>query len=146
MWCKFGHVTFKIRGQPRVEGRLVRLDTDSERDLYFIAEQPAPAPHLARPEGRAASAHMCLSLTQIFRSAHTCLLASSIQTQNAKPWTPTKEECKAPGYMVQWPYLQQTNGYLPASSSASVYLSQYSLFDALGVRFLQFEVLGVRCL
>ena len=25
-----------------------------QRDWYFIAEQPAPAPHLARPEGRAA--------------------------------------------------------------------------------------------
>ena len=24
------------------------------REWYFIAEQPAPAPHLARPEGRAA--------------------------------------------------------------------------------------------
>jgi hypothetical protein len=29
---------------------------------YFIAEQPAPAPHLARPEGRAAPAHLCLLL------------------------------------------------------------------------------------
>jgi len=28
------------------------------RDWYFIAEQPAPAPHLARPEGRAALTHM----------------------------------------------------------------------------------------
>jgi len=29
------------------------------RDWYFIAEQPAPAPHFARPEGRAALTHMC---------------------------------------------------------------------------------------
>ena len=28
-----------------------------QRDWYFIAEQPAPAPHLARPEGRAALTH-----------------------------------------------------------------------------------------
>ena len=28
------------------------------RDWYFIAEQPAPAPHLARPEGRAALTHI----------------------------------------------------------------------------------------
>ena len=28
-----------------------------ERDWYIIAEQPAPAPHLARPEGRAALTH-----------------------------------------------------------------------------------------
>jgi len=27
-------------------------------ERYFIAEQPAPAPHLASPEGRAALAHM----------------------------------------------------------------------------------------
>ena len=25
----------------------------------FLAEQPAPAPHLARPEGRAVLTHMC---------------------------------------------------------------------------------------
>jgi len=30
-----------------------------QRDWYFFAEQPAPAPHLARPEARAALAHMC---------------------------------------------------------------------------------------
>ena len=29
------------------------------RDWYFIAEQPAPASHLARPEGRAALTNMC---------------------------------------------------------------------------------------
>ena len=31
----------------------------SFRDWYLIAEQPAPAPHLARPDGRAALTHMC---------------------------------------------------------------------------------------
>ena len=30
-----------------------------QRDLYFIAEQPAPAPHLAHTEGRAALTYMC---------------------------------------------------------------------------------------
>ena len=30
------------------------------RDWYSIAEQPAPAPHLARPEGRAALTHVCV--------------------------------------------------------------------------------------
>ena len=32
---------------------------DLKRDWYCIAEQPAPAPHLARPEGRAALTHVC---------------------------------------------------------------------------------------
>ena len=29
------------------------------RDWYFIAKQSAPAPHLERPEARAALTHMC---------------------------------------------------------------------------------------
>ena len=29
------------------------------KDWHFIAERPAPALHLARPEGRAALAHVC---------------------------------------------------------------------------------------
>ena len=29
------------------------------RDWYFIAQQPAPSPRLARPEGRAALTHIC---------------------------------------------------------------------------------------
>ena len=37
----------------------MRYKVAHERDWYFIAEQPAPAPHLARPEGRAAFTHMC---------------------------------------------------------------------------------------
>jgi len=36
---------------------LVGLALKVQRDWYFIAEQPAPAPHLARPEGRAALTH-----------------------------------------------------------------------------------------
>ena len=31
----------------------------STPDWYLIAEQPTPAPHLERPEGRAALTHMC---------------------------------------------------------------------------------------
>jgi len=34
-------------------------DLAARRDWYLIAKQPAPAPHLARPEGRAALTHMC---------------------------------------------------------------------------------------
>ena len=37
----------------------VRIRSKSVRNWYFIAEQPSPAPHLARPEGRAALTHMC---------------------------------------------------------------------------------------
>ena len=29
-----------------------------QKGLYLIAKQPAPAPHLARPKGRAALTHM----------------------------------------------------------------------------------------
>ena len=29
------------------------------RDWYCFPEQPVPAPHLARPEGRAVLTHMC---------------------------------------------------------------------------------------
>ena len=32
--------------------------SSAESDWYLIAEQPAPAPHLARPEGRAALTHI----------------------------------------------------------------------------------------
>ena len=31
----------------------------AQRNWWFIAEQPAPSPHHARPEGRAALTHMC---------------------------------------------------------------------------------------
>jgi len=39
--------------------RKVKPEFPRPRDRYFIAEQPAPAPYLARPEGRAALKHMC---------------------------------------------------------------------------------------
>ena len=56
-----------------------RLLPRVQRDCYLIAEQPAPAPHLARPEGRAALTHMC-SLTESRMdsiSTDSCSAASS---------------------------------------------------------------------
>ena len=38
------------------------------RDWYFIAEQPAPAPHLARPEGRAALRIVLVTALRVSRS------------------------------------------------------------------------------
>ena len=43
----------------------------AEREWCFIAEQPAPAPHLARPEGRAAITHLCQLLCSV--SAALCM-------------------------------------------------------------------------
>jgi len=42
-----------------------RSTVPTVRDWYVIAEQPAPAPHLARPEGRAARTHMCELLCSV---------------------------------------------------------------------------------
>jgi len=42
---------FSLISRPRV--------IKKKRRRYFIAEQPAPAPHLARLEGRAAHTHIC---------------------------------------------------------------------------------------
>jgi len=39
------------------------------RDWYFIAEQPTPVPHLARPEGRSVLTHMWL-LLRLSRTIH----------------------------------------------------------------------------
>ena len=38
------------------------------RDLYFIAEQPAPAPHLAHPEGCAALRIVLVTVSRVSRS------------------------------------------------------------------------------
>jgi len=47
-------------GEDPLELVVVRLhQPPAQRDKYSIAEQPAPAPHLARLEGRAALTHMC---------------------------------------------------------------------------------------
>ena len=35
------------------------------RNWHLIAEQPGPAPHLARTEGRATLTHMCKSLCSV---------------------------------------------------------------------------------
>ena len=42
---------------------------DGERDWYFIAEQPAPAPHLAQPEGCAA---LRIVLVTVPRASRSC--------------------------------------------------------------------------
>ena len=39
-----------------------------KRDWYFIAEQPAPAPHLALPEGRAALRIVLVTVPRVSRS------------------------------------------------------------------------------
>ena len=41
---------------PVLSGVLMHTNSTCKRDWYFIAEQPAPAPHLAHPEGCAAVA------------------------------------------------------------------------------------------
>ena len=40
-----------------------------ERDWYFIAEQPAPAPHLAHPEGCAALRIVLVTVPRVSRGA-----------------------------------------------------------------------------
>ena len=53
----FGTAVPLMRGSVRESGRL------RERDWYFIAEQPAPAPHLAHPEGCAALRIVLVTVT-----------------------------------------------------------------------------------
>ena len=43
-------------------------DSRSEKDWYFMAEQPAPAPHRARPDGRAAPCFVLFTLPRVSRS------------------------------------------------------------------------------
>ena len=43
-------------------------DEITNRDWYVIAEQPAPAPHLARPEGRAALRIVLVTVPRVNRS------------------------------------------------------------------------------
>jgi len=50
----------------RVQGLGASLG--GKRDWYFIAEQPAPAPHLARPEGRAALHIVLVTFPRVSRS------------------------------------------------------------------------------
>ena len=38
-----------------------------QRDWYFIAEQPAPAPHLAHPEGRSALRLVLVTVPRVSR-------------------------------------------------------------------------------
>ena len=44
-----------------------------QRDLYFIAEQPAPAPHLAHPEGCAALRIVLVTVPRVSRSCEQFL-------------------------------------------------------------------------
>jgi len=50
-----------------VEAR-IRWDPFKRRDWYFIAEQPAPAPHLAHPEGCAALRIVLVTVPRVCRS------------------------------------------------------------------------------
>ena len=47
---------------------LRRPDLLIQRDWYFIAEQPAPAPHLAHPEGCAALRIVLVTVPRVSRS------------------------------------------------------------------------------
>ena len=44
------------------------IGSAAERDWYFIAEQPAPALHLAHPEGRAALRIVLVTVPRVSRS------------------------------------------------------------------------------
>ena len=45
--------------------RALSLLNTSVRDWYLLAEQPAPAPHLARPEGRAALPNVLVTAPRV---------------------------------------------------------------------------------
>ena len=47
---------------------LLELAASSSRDWYFIAEQPAPAPHLAHPEGCAALRIVLVTVPRVSRA------------------------------------------------------------------------------
>ena len=48
--------------------------------LYLITKQPAPAPHLARPERRAAITHMCSLLCPVSAALASLFQMDSIST------------------------------------------------------------------
>ena len=52
---------------------------NTKRAWHFIAGQPAPAPHLAHPEGRAALTHMCGLLCSVSAAQSTMTLSSALQ-------------------------------------------------------------------
>ena len=52
-------------------GRLFHGNGHS-RDRYFIAEQPAPAPHLAHPEGYAALRIVLVTVPRVSRNCEHC--------------------------------------------------------------------------
>ena len=55
-------------GVPRTHVQLGRLLSSEQRDQYFIAEEPAPAPHLAHPEGCAAMRIVLVNVPRVNRS------------------------------------------------------------------------------
>jgi hypothetical protein len=51
--------TFQVGTSSLGRGMMWGYGPGRQRYWYDIAEQPAPAPHLAHTEGRAAVTHMC---------------------------------------------------------------------------------------
>ena len=64
----------------------------AHRDCYFIAEQPAPAPHLAHSEGRAALRVVLVTVPRVSRSCEhfsdgfDLHLLQWGRTHGVKPW------------------------------------------------------------
>ena len=80
-----------------------------QRDWYFIAEQPAPAPHLARPEGRAALTHVLIAVPRVSRSCElfpdgSDLLLLLLCTTLRKLYL-TKKGAPLPRPLVEGPWL-----------------------------------------
>ena len=93
--------------RPRETGRDCRRGTlPLQRDWYFIAEHPAPAPHPANPEGCVTLRIVLVTVPRVSRSCENCpdgfdlylpLLPIHLQGYLAhkKPPTPT---------IMQWAY------------------------------------------
>ena len=54
----------------------------TQRDWYFIAEQPAPAPHLAHPEGCAALLIVLVTVPRV----NSVSLAAGRQAEGLRPY------------------------------------------------------------
>ena len=66
--------------QLQLAPRRRRRPRPGKRYWCFIAEQPAPAPHLARPKGRAALMHMCYLLCSVSAALTSFFQIDSITT------------------------------------------------------------------
>ena len=107
------------------------------RDWYFIAEQPAPAPHLAPPEGPAALTHMRSLLCSVSAALARCFRMDSISTsyllEIALPYstkhTPryTVEPCGIPVFLSLSLPLSLSFSLCSLSLSLSLSLSPLSL-------------------